>query len=292
MMMCHNHTIFGNRRLCTERLGYAIGIRPRRRLDQGREQCTLSNHGMTNEFRHSPEGGAAVHFHFQPRVLSPQRDCQALQKTCVIGHPVGSFGDLAARHVEYSFGGVGTCLIMSTKDWVVRAYQLDQGLEDVPVAISCQPDRVLVGTCDVKYSHDGIPSRFGIILLHQFQQGLQHQIVPRHLGYMVHISITQVHNRQRATLLRHITPLIMHRPTNIIQQPHLPKHGHTIRLERRKIGQRGNGIEPRRLGHVQAGAGGGAGGEFEAFGLFDLGLVVGVVVHSGEGCDTAAHGTG
>mmetsp|Transcript_23517 Transcript_23517/g.41281 ORF Transcript_23517/g.41281 Transcript_23517/m.41281 type:complete len:164 (-) Transcript_23517:989-1480(-) len=68
--------------------------------------------------------------------------------------------------------------------------------------------------------------------------------------------------------------------------------GHTIRLERRKIGQRGNGIEPRRLGHVQAGAGGGAGGEFETFGLFDLGVVVGVVVHSGEGCDTAAHGTG
>lgn len=61
-----------------------------------------------------------------------------------------------------------------------------------------------------------------------------------------------------------------HRPTDFIQQPRPPQHQYTVCLQRRKIGQNGNGIEPHRLGHVQSGAIGGAGGDFETS----------VVVHS------------
>ena len=70
VVMGHDHAMIAKRCLRPKRLGDAVCIRPRGRLDQRREQRPLRDHGVFDELGHSPEGGAAVHLLLQSGVLS------------------------------------------------------------------------------------------------------------------------------------------------------------------------------------------------------------------------------
>ena len=66
------------------------------------------------------------------------------------------------------------------------------------------------------------------------------------------------HDGQRAALLRHVAPLVVHRPADVVEQSRLPEHGHAVCLKGREVRERRDRVKPRRLGHVQSGPGRGA----------------------------------